>query len=219
MSNWFWEQQGNVLDRFDLYLDGDYRPWVDEAPADDFYLVHAVSGDNAQGAGFAKVVNNRYHFRDSLCADLAESFPGFGTDNWHFNKSSGDFYRIPLNPNYTLGKAQHIRFEANIGHIYSTERCPHILGLVTKEHYYDNPTLDDMRKAIWNLRARLETNAWLDGDNPTLTEIMMPHIGCGLDKLQWDDVKEIIFDELHELGEAGKIRVVAVEPEKQVIKF
>ena len=76
-----------------------------------------------------------------------------------------------------------------------------------------------MRKAIWNLRARLETNAWLDGDNPLLTEIMMPHIGCGLDKLKWDDVKEIIFDELHELGEAGKIRVVAVEPKRPVIRF
>lgn len=217
--NWFTEYQGNILDRFDLYLDGDYRPWVDEAPADNFYLVHCVSGDNAQGAGFAGVLNDRYHFRDSLCADLAESFPGFGTDKWHFHKSSGMFYRIPLNPNYTLGETQWMKFEANIGHIYATERCPHILGLVTKEHYYDKPSLRDMRAAIWNLRAKLETDVWLDGDNPLMTEIMMPHIGCGLDKLKWDDVKEIIFDELHELGEACKIRVVAAEPKRPVIKF
>lgn len=217
--NWFTEIEGNILDRFDLYLDGEYRPWVDEQPADDFYLVHCVSGDNAQGAGFAKVLNDRYHFRDSLCADLAESFPGFGTDKWHFHKSSGEFYRIPLNPNYTLGEAQRMKFEANIGHIYATDRCPHILGLVTKEHYYDKPSLDDMRKAIWNLRTKLETTAWLDGDNPLLTEIMMPHIGCGLDKLKWDDVKEIIFDELHELGESCKIRVVAAEQKRPVIKF
>lgn len=222
--NWFTEIEGNILNRFDLYLDGDYRPWVDEAPADDFYLVHTVSGDNAQGAGFARVLNDRYHFRDSLCADLAESFPGFGIDGWTFDKRFGDFFRIPLlrdgNGEYFAGKIQRMKFEANIGHIYSTDRCPHILGLVTKDHYYDKPSLDDMRHAIWNLRAKLETNAWLDGDNPTLTEIMMPHIGCGLDKLKWEDVKEIIFDELHELGEAGKIRVVAVaEPKKQVIKF
>lgn len=223
MSNWFTEIEGNILNRFDLYLDGDYRPWVDEAPADDFYLVHCVSGDNAQGAGFAKVVQDRYHFRDSLCADLAESFPGFGTTGWTFDKRFGDFFRIPLlrdsNGECFPGKMQRMRFEANIGHIYETDRCPHILGLVTKEHYYEKPTLNDMRKAIWNLRARLETNAWLDGDNPLMTEIMMPHIGCGLDKLKWDDVKEIIFDELHELGEAGKIRVVAAEPKKQIIKF
>ena len=218
--NWFVEVEGNILDRFDLYLDGDYRPWVDEAPADNFYLVHCISGDNAQGAGFAKVLNDRYHFRDSLCADLAESFPGFGTDKWHFHKSSGKFYRIPLNSNYTLGETQWMKFEASIGHIYATDRCPHILGLVTKEHYYDKPTLDDMRAAIHGLREKLDTIAWYDDwDNPMLTEIMMPHIGCGLDKLKWDDVKEIIFDELHELGEACKIRVVAAEPKKPVIKF
>lgn len=222
--NWFTEIEGNILDRFDLYLDGDYRPWVDEAPADDFYLVHCVSGDNAQGEGFARVLNDRYHFRDSLCADLAESFPGFGTTGWRFDKRFGDFFRIPLlrdsNGECFVGKMQRMKFEANIGHIYATDRCPHILGLVTKDHYYDKPTLNDMRNAIWNLRAKLETNAWLDGDNPLMTEIMMPHIGCGLDKLKWDDVKEIIFDELHELGEACKIRVVAAaEPKRQVIKF
>ena len=222
--NWFTEIEGNILDRFDLYLDGDYRPWVDEAPADDFYLVHCVSGDNAQGAGFAKVLNDRYHFRDSLCADLAESFPGFGTTGWTFDKRFGDFFRMPLlrdsNGEYSPGKIQRMKFEAKIGHIYATERCPHILGLVTKEHYYDKPTLDTMRAAIHALRERLATIAWYDDwDNPMLTEIMMPHIGCGLDKLKWDDVKEIIFDELHELGEACKIRVVAAEPRKPVIKF
>ena len=221
--NWFTEIEGSILDRFDLYLDGDYSPWVDEQPADDFYLVHCVSGDNAQGAGFAKVLNDRYHFRDSLCADLAESFPGFGTTGWTFDKRFGDFFRIPLlrDPNGKCfpGKIQRMKFEGFIGSIYATDRCPHILGLVTKEHYYDKPSLDDMRHAIWNLRAKLETNAWLDGDNPTLTEIMMPHIGCGLDKLKWEDVKEIIFDELHCLGEACKIRVIAAEPKKPVIKF
>ena len=222
--NWFTEYQGNILDRFDLYLDGDYRPWVDEAPADDFYLVHCISGDNAQGAGFAKVLNDRYHFRDSLCADLAESFPGFGTDGWIFDKRYGDFFRVPLlrdsNGEYSVGKIQRMKFEASIGHIYATDRCPHILGLVTKDHYYDKPSLDDMRAAIHGLREWLATIAWYDDwDNPTLTEIMMPHIGCGLDKLKWDDVKEIIFDELHELGEACKIRVVAAEPKKPIIKF
>ena len=222
--NWFTEVKGNILNRFDLYLDGDYRPWVDEAPADNFYLVHCVSGDNAQGAGFAKVLNDRYHFRDSLCADLAESFPGFGTTGWIFDKRFGDFFRIPLlrdsNGEYSAGKMQRMKFEGSIGSIYATDRCPHILGLVTKEHYYDKPTLDTMRTAIRELRSRLEVIDWYDDrENPMLTEIMMPHIGCGLDRLRWDDVKEIIFDELHCLGEACKIRVVAAEPKKPVIKF
>lgn len=222
--NWFTEVEGNILDRFDLYLDGDYRPLVDETPADNFYLVHCVSGDNAQGSGFDKVLNDRYHFRGSLCADLAESFPGFGTTGWTFDKRFGHFFRVPLlrdsNGEYSPGKIQRMKFEGSIGSIYATDRCPHILGLVTKEHYYDKPSLDDMRHAIHGLRERLATIAWYDDwDNPMLTEIMMPHIGCGLDKLKWEDVKEIIFDELHELGEACKIRVVAAEPKKPVIKF
>jgi len=215
--NWFVEIEGDILERFDLYLNGEYRPWFDERKADDFYLVHCVSGDNAQGAGFATVLNDRYHFRDGLCADLAEGF-GFGTDKWHFKKSSGEFYRIPLNPDYSLGKAQRMKFEGEIGAVYATERCPHILGLVTKKRYYDKPTLDTMRTAIQELRTRLTTIAWYDDDD-MLTEIMMPHIGCGLDRLRWDDVREILFDELHGLGEAGRIRVVAAELPKRIVRF
>lgn len=222
--SWFTEIDGDILERFDLYLNEGYRPWVNEQPADDFYLVHCVSGDNAQGAGFAKVLNDRYHFRDSLCADLAEGFPGFDLNGWSFDKRHGDFFRIPLlrdgNGEYSAGKIQRMKFEGKIGTIYETERCPHILGLVTKDHYYDKPTLDTMRSAIWNLRARLETTAWCDKyDDSMLTEIMMPHIGCGLDKLEWEDVKEVIFDELHGLGEAGKIRVVAAELPRRVVRF
>lgn len=214
--NWFIEYEGDILERFDLYLSGEYRPWIDDAPADDFYLIHCVSGDNAQGAGFAKVLNDRYHFRDALCAGLAESFPGFGTDGWTFDKRHGDFFRVPLlrddNGKYSAGKIQRMRFEGSIGSIYASERCPNILGLVTKDRYYDKPTLDTMRAAIRELRTRLETIAWYDDrDNPLRTEIMMPHIGCGLDRLKWDDVKEILFDELRELGKAGRIRVVAAE--------
>jgi hypothetical protein len=217
---WFYEIDGDILERFDLYLSGEYVPCVDERKADYFYLVHTISSDNAQGAGFAKVLNDRYHFRDSLCADLAENFPGFGTDKWHFSKSNGDFYRIPLNPNYTLGEARRMKFEGEIGSIYATERCPNILGLVTKEHYYNKPTLDNMRTALKSLHDRLNTVYYYCDDQPLLTEIMMPHIGCGLDKLNWEDVKEIIFEELHDLGEKGYIRVVAMAPsERPVIRF
>lgn len=217
--DWFIEYEGDILERFDLYLNGEYRPWIDEAPADDFYLVHCVSGDNAQGAGFAKVLNDRYHFRDGLCADLAESFPGFGTDNWHFSKSSGDFYRIPGFPNCTRDKVQRMRFEGEIGSIYATERCPNILGLVTKDKYYEKPTLDNMRTALKSLHDRLDAVYYYCDDQPLLTEIMMPHIGCGLDKLNWKDVKEIIFEELRDLGEKGYIRVVAMAPSDVQVAF
>ena len=211
---WFNEIEGDVLYRFDSYLNGDYKSF-----ADDFYLVHCVSGDNAQGAGFAKVLNDRYHFRDSLCADLAESFPGFGTDGWTFDRRHCDFFRIPLlkddDGEYSAGKIQRMRFKDSIGHIYATERCPHILGLVTKRHYYEKPSLYDMRVAIRGLRERLETIVTY-GNDEMLTEIMMPHIGCGLDRLRWEDVREVIFEELYRLGDGGNIRVVAVKQGRSI---
>ena len=213
--SWFVEIEGDILERFDLYLNGEYRPLVNERKADDFYLVHTISSDNAQGAGFAKVLNDRYHFRDSLCADLAESFPGFGTDGWTFDKRYRDFFRIPLLRNdhgeYSAGKMQRMKFEGEIGSIYETERCPHILGLVTKKRYYDKPTLDTMRTAVQELREYLKRVQFCGDDEDMLIEVMMPHIGCGLDKLKWDDVRKILFEELHGIGEAGIIRVVAAK--------
>lgn len=218
--NWFTEIDGDILERFDLHLNGEYRPWANERKADDFYLVHCVSGDNAQGAGFAKILNDRHRFRDSLCADLAESFPGFGIDGWTFDRRYRDFFRIPLLRNdhgeYSPGKIQRMKFECEIGSIYATERCPHILGLVTKERYYDKPTLDTMRIAIQELRKYLKRIWFCGNDDDMLIEVMMPHIGCGLDKLRWDDVKEIILDELHGVGEADMIRVVAAEPPRRL---
>lgn len=212
--NWFVEIEGDILERFDLYLNGEYRPLVNESKADDFYLVHTISGDNAQGAGFAEILNDRYHFRDSLCADLAENFPGFGTDGWIFDKKFGNFFRAPFlrddHGKLYLGKIQRMKFEGEIGAIYETERCPHILGMVTKDRYYERPTLDDMRTAIQELRKHLKRVLFC-GDDDMLIEVMMPHIGCGLDRLRWDDVREILFDELHGLGEAGMIRVVAAK--------
>lgn len=218
--NWFTEYEGDILERFELYLNGEYTAWGDEAPADDFYLVHCVSGDNAQGAGFAKVLNDRYHFRDALCADLAESFPGFGIDKWHFSKSSGEFYRIQGFPNCIRDKVQRMRFEGDIGCIYATERCPNIFGLVTKKNIITiSRHLTPCERRSKAFTIDLTPFTIIVTISPFLTEIMMPHIGCGLDKLRWRDVREIIFEELRDLGERGYIRVVAAEPKRQVIKF
>lgn len=58
-----------------------------------------------------------------------------------------------------------------------------VINLITKERYWHKPTYQTMRKALNIARLRLPSDC---------KKIAMPIIGCGLDRLQWDKVSEII---------------------------
>ena len=60
------------------------------------------------------------------------------------------------------------------------------LNLITKEKYWHKPTYDTMASAIAAMREVCVTEG--------ITQLAMPQIGCGLDKLQWGKVREIIMD-------------------------
>lgn len=57
-------------------------------------------------------------------------------------------------------------------------------NLVTKQRYFHKPTLETLRQALEDFREQALKRS--------LNKIAMPRIGCGLDKLQWVDVREII---------------------------
>lgn len=57
-------------------------------------------------------------------------------------------------------------------------------NLVTKQRYFHKPTLETLRQALDDFCAQALEKG--------LQRIAMPKIGCGLDKLDWDDVKIII---------------------------
>lgn len=59
-----------------------------------------------------------------------------------------------------------------------------VLNLVTKERYFNKPTLDSMTSALDLMRDICEEEG--------IRKIAMPTIGCGLDRLRWDEVSEII---------------------------
>ena len=61
-----------------------------------------------------------------------------------------------------------------------------ILNLITKERYFHKPTYESLKSALLVCRLECNTN--------NITKIAMPLIGCGLDRLQWDKVSEIIKD-------------------------
>ena len=59
-----------------------------------------------------------------------------------------------------------------------------VFNLITKERYFHKPTIITMRLALEKMKhICLENN---------IKKIAMPVIGCGLDRLNWNDVSEQI---------------------------
>ncbi len=59
-----------------------------------------------------------------------------------------------------------------------------VISLVTKSKYWQKPTYDSLRKALIDLKD-------FCGENLVKT-LVMPKIGCGLDKLSWKNVKKML---------------------------
>lgn len=61
-----------------------------------------------------------------------------------------------------------------------------VFNLVTKEKYWDKPTYDTITKCIEQMAEYCERH--------NIKYLAMPKIGCGLDRLSWVKVREIIKD-------------------------
>lgn len=62
-----------------------------------------------------------------------------------------------------------------------------VIHLVTKRQYYHKPTFATLESSMRNLREYCE--------DLNITEISMPYfISCGLDRLYWPDVYDLILD-------------------------
>lgn len=59
-----------------------------------------------------------------------------------------------------------------------------VANLVTKDMCYNKPTLASLEQALLDLKRQMAANK--------ITKIAMPQIGCGIDKLRWADVSELI---------------------------
>lgn len=59
-------------------------------------------------------------------------------------------------------------------------------NLVTKEKYWHKPTYNSLKQSLISLKINLSKS--------NITKVAMPKIGCGLDKLEWQKVKQLIFD-------------------------
>lgn len=59
-------------------------------------------------------------------------------------------------------------------------------NLVTKAKYWGKPTYAQLRQALVSLRSVAASHG--------RTKLAMPKIGCGLDRLEWSKVKDIICE-------------------------
>lgn len=62
----------------------------------------------------------------------------------------------------------------------------YIYYLVTKEKYWNKPTYDSLKSSLLAMKKHSMVNK--------VKCICMPKIGCGLDMLKWDKVKDILND-------------------------
>jgi len=62
-----------------------------------------------------------------------------------------------------------------------------IYNMVTKSRYFQKPTYDSVRAALIFMRDRMVAN--------DMTQLCMPRIACGLDKLVWGNVRQMIIEE------------------------
>ena len=61
-----------------------------------------------------------------------------------------------------------------------------VFNLVTKQKYWHKPTHESMRAALETMKE------WMDF--LSVTKLAMPKVGCGLDRLEWPKVYEIICE-------------------------
>lgn len=69
--------------------------------------------------------------------------------------------------------------------------CGTVFNLVTKERYFHKPTLDSLRTALEEMAEYVRIME--------VKKIAMPRIGCGLDRLSWNDVEPMIQEVFKDL--------------------
>lgn len=59
-----------------------------------------------------------------------------------------------------------------------------VINLITKEKYWHKPTYHTLKLALFSCKVICKDMG--------ITKLAMPYIGCGLDRLKWEKVREII---------------------------
>lgn len=86
---------------------------------------------------------------------------------------------VDFNKKFKLSALQNMDLKVGMAKFHNN-----VFNLITKSKYYGKPTYDTITQAIEDMKQQcLEHN---------IKYLAMPKIGCGLDRLSWGKVREII---------------------------
>lgn len=88
--------------------------------------------------------------------------------------------RIPEMPNVLK------TFNPSVGNVigYHTRGGRVVLNLFTKARYFDKPTMESLAISLFVFKRTAVEKGY--------THVAIPELGCGLDKLKWEEVRELI---------------------------
>ncbi|XP_030623267.1 ADP-ribose glycohydrolase OARD1 isoform X2 [Chanos chanos] len=128
------------------------------------------------------------------------------TDGWSLRHLRGDLFSCPAGESLAHCISQDCRMGAGIAVLFRKKfhgveelkkqhklpgQCAvlersgrYIYYLITKEKYFHKPTYDTLRQSLQAMKVHCLSNG--------VTHVSMPRIGCGLDRLKWEKVSEIL---------------------------
>lgn len=88
--------------------------------------------------------------------------------------------RFKLHKNFPIPDGEKF---ANVGQALLVDN---VFNLVTKARVFHKPTYESLYDTLLDMRVRCE--------NLDISRLAIPLLGCGLDRLNWEQVKDIIED-------------------------
>ncbi|KAI2649818.1 ADP-ribose glycohydrolase OARD1 [Labeo rohita] len=130
------------------------------------------------------------------------------SSGWRLLHKKGDLFSCPptdalahcISEDFRMGAGIAVLFKKKFGRVQdllAQQKKPgecavlrtsgrFVYYLVTKKKYYQKPTYDILWMSLMSMRDHCVANG--------VNSISMPRIGCGLDKLKWENVSSIITE-------------------------
>ena len=127
------------------------------------------------------LVDSSYYLAHCISSDFALGAGIAKEFNKRFDVKKKLFDIVPWGSNEKYWDGN--KYEKHHGYCIKTDR---IFNLVTKRNHWHKPTLETLKNSLVSMRNLVLFY--------NIEKVAMPKIGCGLDKLNWNDVREIIKD-------------------------